>query len=137
MHPLFTTFGSFHRLKCRSYQEPIKLLTLTVLQRQNLKARAHPLKPTVMIGSAGLTPTVLGEISCALKSHELIKIRVMNEDREARVVILEQICTQLNAVAVQHIGKILVIYQPQEDVPERKPTQHKGKRISKKQLGSR
>lgn len=113
------------------------MLTLTVLQRQNLKARAHPLKPTVMIGSAGLTPTVLGEISCALKSHELIKIRVMNEDREARVVILEQICTQLNAVAVQHIGKILVIYQPQEDIPERKPAKHKGKRLSKKQLGSR
>lgn len=117
------------------------MLTLTVLQRQNLKARAHPLKPTVMIGSAGLTPTVLGEISCALKSHELIKIRVMNEDREARVVTLEQICTQLNATAVQHIGKILVIYQPQEDVPEKKsakkPTKHKGKRLSKKQLGSR
>lgn len=113
------------------------MLTLTVLQRQNLKARAHPLKPTVMIGSAGLTPTVLGEISCALKSHELIKIRVMNEAREARVVILEQICTQLNAVAVQHIGKILVIYQPQEDVPEKKSAKHKGKRLSKKQLGSR
>ncbi|RFC36713.1 MAG: putative RNA-binding protein, YhbY family [Candidatus Nitrotoga sp. SPKER] len=114
------------------------MLTLTVLQRQNLKARAHPLKPTVMIGSAGLTPTVLGEISRALKSHELIKIRVMNEDREARVVILEQICTQLNAATVQHIGKILVIYQPQEeDVPRRKPAKDKGKRLSKKQLGSR
>lgn len=113
------------------------MLTLSVLQRQNLKARAHPLKPTVMIGSAGLTPTVLGEISCTLKSHELIKIRVMNEDREARVVMLEQICTQLSAVAVQHIGKILVIYQPQEDVPEKKPAQHKGKLLNKKQLGSR
>jgi putative YhbY family RNA-binding protein len=132
IHPLFATFGSLHRLKCRTYQEPIKLLTLTVLQRQNLKARAHPLKPTVMIGSAGLTPTVLGEISCALKSHELIKIRVMNDDREARMDISDQICTQLNAVAVQHIGKILVIYQPQEDEPARP----KGKPLSKKQLGS-
>jgi len=113
------------------------LLTLSVLQRQNLKARAHPLKPTVMIGSAGLTPTVLGEISCALKSHELIKVRVMNEDRGVRAVILEQICTQLSAVAVQHIGKILVIYQPQEDVPKNKPAKHKGKLLSKKQLGSR
>ncbi|MEO6421704.1 MAG: YhbY family RNA-binding protein [Candidatus Nitrotoga sp.] len=113
------------------------MLTLTVLQRQNLKARAHPLKPTVMIGSAGLTPTVLGEITCALKSHELIKIRVMNEDRNARIVILEQICTQLSAVAVQHIGKILLIYQPQEDAPEKKALQQKGKLLSKKQLGSR
>lgn len=113
------------------------MLTLTVLQRQNLKARAHPLKPTVMIGSAGLTPTVLQEIDRALKSHELIKIRVMNEDREARAAMLEQICTELNAAAVQRIGKILVVYQPQEDLPEKKPARRKGKPLSKKQLGSR
>jgi putative YhbY family RNA-binding protein len=113
------------------------MLTLTVLQRQNLKARAHPLKPTVMIGNAGLTPAVLDEIARALKSHELIKIRVMNDDREARAAMLEEICTQLNAAAVQHIGKILVVYQPQEDVPEVKPAKRKGKPLSKKQLGSR
>ena len=113
------------------------MLTLTVLQRQNLKARAHPLKPTVMIGNAGLTPTVLDEIARALKSHELIKIRVMNDDRDARAAMLEEICTQLNAAAVQRIGKILVVYQPQEDVPEKKPAKRKGKPLSKKQLGSR
>ncbi len=112
------------------------MLTLTVLQRKNLKARAHPLKPTVIIGSAGLTPAVLGEIACALKSHELIKIRVMSEDRKARMDMSEQICTQLNAAAVQHIGKILVIYQPQEDVPIKKSASPKGKLRSKKQLGS-
>jgi putative YhbY family RNA-binding protein len=113
------------------------MLTLTVLQRQNLKARAHPLKPTVMIGSAGLTATVLQEISLALKSHELIKIRVMNDDREARAAMLEQICTELNAAAVQRIGKILVVYQPQEDLPVKKSTRRKSKPLSKKQLGSR
>jgi putative YhbY family RNA-binding protein len=113
------------------------MLTLTVLQRQNLKARAHPLKPTVMIGSAGLTASVLEEISRALKSHELIKIRVMNDDRDERQAMLEQICTQLNAGAVQHIGKILVIYLPQDDIPEKKPARRKGKPLSKKQLGSR
>jgi RNA-binding protein len=113
------------------------MLTLTVLQRQNLKARAHPLKPIIIIGSAGLTPPVLEEISRALKSHELIKIRVMNDDREARAAIQKQICTELHAAAVQHIGKILVVYQPQEDVPEKKPARRKGKPLSKKQLGSR
>lgn len=113
------------------------MLTLTVLQRQNLKARAHPLKPTVMIGSAGLTPSVLEEIGRSLKSHELIKIRVMDGDRETREAMLEEICTQLNAAAVQHIGKTLVVYQPQEDVPEKKPVRRKSKPLSKKQLGSR
>ena len=113
------------------------MLTLTVLQRQNLKARAHPLKPVVMIGNAGLTSTVLEEIARALKSHELIKIRVMNDDREERSTMLQEICEQLNAAPVQHIGKILVVYQPQEDVPEKKPAKRKGKLLSKKQLGSR
>lgn len=113
------------------------MLTLTVLQRQNLKARAHPLKPTVMIGNAGLTATVLNEIARALKSHELIKIRVMNDDREERDAMLQEICEQLNAAPVQRIGKILVVYQPQEDVPEKKPAKRKGKPLSKKQLGSR
>ena len=112
------------------------MLTLTVLQRQNLKARAHPLKPTVMIGSAGLTPSVLEEIGLNLKSHELIKIRVMDGDREARKAMLEEVCTRLNAAAVQHIGKILVVYLPQEDAPEKKPAKRKGKPPSKKQLGS-
>ncbi|CAG0938215.1 RNA-binding protein YhbY [Gallionellaceae bacterium] len=113
------------------------MLTLTVLQRQNLKARAHPLKPTVMIGSAGLTTSVMEEIARALKSHELIKVRVMNDDREIRATMLEQICTQLNAAPVQQIGKTLVIYQPQEDIPEKKPVKRKGKALTKKQLGSR
>ena len=113
------------------------MLTLTVLQRQNLKARAHPLKPIVMIGTAGLTATVLAEIERALKCHEVIKIRILNEDRDARKVMLEQICTQLQAAAVQHIGKILVIYRPQEELPDNKPTSRRGKPLSKKQLGSR
>lgn len=113
------------------------MLTLTVLQRQNLKARAHPLKPVVMIGNAGLTATVLNEIARALKSHEIIKIRVMNDDREERDAMLQEICEQLNAAPVQRIGKILVVYQPQEDVPEKKPAKRKGKPLSKKQLGSR
>ena len=110
--------------------------TLTVLQRQNLKARAHPLNPTVIIGNAGLTPAVLAEIARALKSHELIKIRVMSGDREGREAMLQEICEQLGAAPVQHIGKILVTYQPQEEGPEKKPAKHKGKPLTKKQLGN-
>lgn len=113
------------------------MLTLTVLQRQNLKARAHPLKPVVMIGSAGLSPSVLAEIDRALKAHELIKIKAMAE-REEREAMLQQICETLNAAPVQHIGKILVVYLPQEEVAaEKKPARRKGKPLTKKQLGSR
>ncbi|MBM3374252.1 MAG: YhbY family RNA-binding protein, partial [Betaproteobacteria bacterium] len=44
---------------------------LTPAERRALKARAHHLQPVVIIGDAGLTPAVLGEIDRALTSHEL------------------------------------------------------------------
>jgi RNA-binding protein len=113
------------------------MLILSVAQRTALKARAHALNPTVIIGNAGLTPSVLDEISRTLKSHELIKVRVMGDDREARAAMLEEICTQLNAGAVQHIGKILVIYQPQETPLVSMPKRKKGKPLTKKQLGNK
>lgn len=113
------------------------MLSLTVDQRRELKARAHPLNPTVIIGNAGLTAAVLEEIARSLKSHGLIKIRVMNDDREARAAMMEEICTQLDAGAVQHIGKILVVYRPQDDEPAKKPARRGRKPLTKKQLGSR
>jgi len=116
------------------------MLSLTVSERLTLKVRAHPLKPTVMIGNAGLTESVLKEIAQTLKIHELIKIRVMAE-RPLREAILTEICTRLNAAPVQHIGKILVIYQPNPDahlIELRQMPRHKGKKpLTKKQLGSR
>jgi RNA-binding protein len=86
--------------------------TLIPAERRALKARAHHLQPVVMIGDAGLTPKVLHEIDVNLKSHELIKIRVLGDDREARAGMVEAICEPLAAAPVQHIGKILVIFRP-------------------------
>ena len=88
------------------------MLNLTAAQRRALKAKAHHLQPVVMVGDAGLTPTVLHEIDIALKSHELIKIRVLGDDRAMRAGLIDAICTPLEAAAVQHIGKILVIFRP-------------------------
>ncbi|MBI5430333.1 MAG: ribosome assembly RNA-binding protein YhbY [Nitrosomonadales bacterium] len=116
------------------------MLSLTVPERLALKSRAHQLKPTVMIGNAGLSESVLKEIAQTLKIHELIKIRVMAE-RPQREEILAAICAQLNATPVQHIGKILVIYQPnpeKQQIELKKMPRHKGKKpLTKKQLGSR
>lgn len=96
---------------------------LTPAERRALRARAHPLHPVIMIGGAGLTPAVLHEIDVALKSHELIKIRVLGDDRERRRLMPAEICKALGASPVQHIGKILVIYRPRpvHDVPQPAP----------------
>ena len=102
---------------------------LTPVERSALRAEAHALKPVVIIGEAGLTPSVIKEISASLDSHGLIKVRVFGDDREMRNEIYENICTELQAHPVQHIGKLLVIYRPKvEVVKERSTKSGKGMR---------
>lgn len=90
------------------------MLTLTAGQRRFLRARAHALEPTAMIGSAGLTPALLKEIDRTLAKHELIKVRSLTGDRDQRGTMLNELAEQLSAAPVQHIGKILVLYRPSE-----------------------
>ena len=113
------------------------MLNLTIAQRLALKGRAHALKPVVMIGNAGLSPAVLDEIDRSLKSHDLLKIKVMSDDREAREAMLQEICTVLQAGPVQHIGKTLVVYRPLETPITKAPKRRKGKPLTKKQLAAR
>lgn len=88
------------------------MLQLSSLQRRELRAQAHGLNPVVSIAENGLTAGVLKEIDVCLKAHELIKIRVYGDSRDDRIAYLEQICSELGAAPVQHIGKLLVIYRP-------------------------
>ena len=48
--------------------------------KQQLKARAHKLKPIVLIGGNGLTEAVQNEIEHSLTAHELIKIHIAGSD---------------------------------------------------------
>lgn len=90
------------------------MLELSPAQRKFLKSLAHDLKPIVMIGSSGLTDAVLREAARGLDAHELIKIRVLNDDRAERESHMLAICEALGAAPVQHIGKLLLVYRPAE-----------------------
>lgn len=91
------------------------MLELTPTQRKFLRAEAHGLNPVVMIGQGGLTEAVIKETLRALAAHELIKVRVLNNDREAREAWLTEICEKTGAAPVQHIGKLLLIYKPAKE----------------------
>ena len=89
-------------------------IELSAFERQYLKGLAHGLNPVVMIGNQGLTESVIREITVSLEAHELIKIRVQGDDRDARIAMYERICDELSAAPVQHIGKLLVIWRPSD-----------------------
>lgn len=86
-------------------------IQLTAEQKKQLKAAAHNLNPVVIISENGLSPNVIKEIDNNLNAHELIKIRVFGDDKNLRQQYLEEICQKLNCIAVQIIGKILVVYR--------------------------
>ena len=96
---------------------------LTPGERKALRAKAHHLQPVVMVGDAGLTAQVEREIEAALRAHELIKIRVLGDDRAERDTLVEAICAATGAAPVQQIGKIIVVYRPRppEETPKKKP----------------
>lgn len=90
-------------------------MPLNPKSRQALKAKAHSLKPVIMIGNNGLTPAVNKEIDRALNDHELIKVKIATEDREVKKALFQELCAENSAELVQQIGKIGVIYRKNKD----------------------
>ncbi len=63
------------------------------------------------MGAAGLTPTVLEEIDRALDDHELIKVKIVADDRPQRQELIQRICRENDAQLVQAIGKIALLFR--------------------------
>ena len=94
-------------------------MKLSTKQVSHLRGLAHSLSPVVRIGNQGLTENVFKEIELNLNAHELIKVQVAGDNRDARKAIFEAICNKTNAIAVHHIGKQLVFYRASATVKEK------------------
>ncbi len=79
--------------------------------KQALKAKAHHLKPVVLLGAKGLTPSVIGETDTALLTHELIKIKIHGAEKPERETVVNALCQQLEADLVQLIGHVAILYR--------------------------
>lgn len=79
--------------------------------RQELKAKAHHLKPVVLLGAKGLTPAVINETDVALTAHELIKVKINGAEKPDREMMAQDLCQQLQADLIQLIGNTAIIYR--------------------------
>lgn len=84
---------------------------LTSAQTRFLRGQAHGLKAMLQTGGKGLTDAVIAEIDQALEHHELIKIKVAAEDREARDAMMATLADRTRAALVQRIGHTVVLYR--------------------------
>ncbi|HLV76767.1 MAG TPA: ribosome assembly RNA-binding protein YhbY [Marinobacter sp.] len=84
-------------------------MSLSPEQRREYRAIAHNLKPVIIVGDKGLSEGLQGELDRALNDHELIKIKMSSQDREARQEAIQALCESSGAELVQTIGKIAVL----------------------------
>jgi RNA-binding protein len=87
-------------------------IELSIADRRDKRASAHHLAPVVHVGAGGLSDAVLREVDAALTAHELIKVKVHDDDRQVREGLLATLAERLGAAPVQHIGKLLVLWRP-------------------------
>jgi RNA-binding protein len=83
--------------------------------KQSLKAKAHHLKPVVLLGAKGLTAAVVEETNIALTAHELIKVKINGAEKEDRQLIAVDLCGQLQAELIQLIGHTAIVYRKNKE----------------------
>ncbi len=78
---------------------------------------AHHVRPTVMIGKEGLTPSVVETARQSLSHHELVKVKWVNF-RSSRHEMLSELAEQTGSEKVASIGYVGILYRRNLD-PER------------------
>lgn len=96
---------------------------LTGKQKRHLRGLAHHLKPLVQIGGDGASDGVLQHIDEALEAHELIKVRLLDSDKDDVAEAVSRITAGIRAHHVQTVGHTLVLFRQRTD-PDR-PTNYR------------
>lgn len=99
----------------RSRNVRLTAISLTAAQTRFLRGQAHGLKAILQVGGKGVTPPLLAEIAQALEDHELVKVKVAADDREARSALVDSILEGTDAALVQRIGHTAVLYRPSRE----------------------
>lgn len=92
-------------------------MALTPRQSRYLRGLAHHLKPVVQIGSARVTAAVVAKVDAELENHELIKVKILDAEREELAEAATRLCEATGAVLAQTIGHTLVLYRPRKEKP--------------------
>ena len=93
-------------------------VALTAAQTRFLRGQAHDLKALLQIGNKGVTPAFLAELDAVLEQHELVKVKVAGEDREARDAMIGELAEKADAALVQRIGHTATLYRSARERPQ-------------------
>ncbi len=94
-------------------------MNLTGKQKAYLKKLVHSLNPAVMIGGKGVSEQVIKTIDEELELKELIKIK-FSDFKEEKKELFPQIAEEVNAIAIDLIGNVGILYRQNPDPEKQK-----------------
>ena len=85
---------------------------LTGKEKRSLRGMGQHLKASVIIGKAGLNPSVVEHIDIQFTNNELVKIRLADQHGPQRKEIAAEIAAATNSTCIGITGKTMLLYRP-------------------------
>lgn len=89
-------------------------------ERAELRAEAHHLQPTVHVGQHGVTPALISSLDDALRTHELVKVKLGKTAEVKARDAAGQIASSTASEVVQVIGRTATFYRENPDLRKKK-----------------
>ncbi len=89
-------------------------------ERAELRAEAHHLSPTVHVGQHGLTPSVISSLDDALRTRELVKVKLGNKDDVGPRDVANSLALATNSAVVQVIGRTATLFRENPEMDKKR-----------------
>lgn len=89
-------------------------------ERAELRSEAHHLTPTVHIGQHGLTPALINSLDDALRTRELVKVKLGNKDDTKPKDVANALALATNSDVVQVIGRTATLFRENPEMDRKR-----------------
>ena len=89
-------------------------------ERAELRSEAHHLDPSVHIGHLGITPAVISSLDDALRTRELVKVKLQKGSEVEPKEAAGNLAASTASEVVQVIGRTATFYRENPDLPRKK-----------------
>ncbi len=90
---------------------------MTAKQKKILQSLANSIKPTLSVGKNGLTDNTFFSVRNAFNTHELLKIKVLDNCPDDPDDMANRIAEESESVFIRKTGRTLLFYRPDKKHP--------------------
>lgn len=93
---------------------------MSAREKKLLRGFGHHLPVTVIVGREGVSAALVAALEDELSAHELVKVKLGPGCPVDRQEAAQRFCAARSAALVHFIGKIIVLYRANPDLPPAK-----------------